>query len=72
MPGPVSRIQCLMICLIILLQETAMWCAVYSTSKLATAIRSIATNFLVYDLFAHSLTPPTAERCPQAAVILEF
>ena len=49
-----------------------MWCTVYSTSKLATAIRSIATYFLVYNLFAHSLTPPTAVRCPQAAVILEF
>ena len=45
---------------------------VYSTSELATAIRSIATYFLVYNLFAPSLTPPTAVRCPQAAVILEF
>ena len=45
---------------------------VYSTSELATAIRSIATYFLVYSLFAPSLTPPTAVRCPQAAVILEF
>ena len=26
----------------------------------------------IYNLFAPSLTPPTAVRCPQAAVILEF
>ena len=41
-------------------------------SELATAIRSIATYFLVYNLFSPSLHPPTAVRCPQAAVILEF
>ena len=47
---------------------------VYSTSELATAIRSIATYFLVYiyNLFAPSLTPPTAVWSPQAAIILEF